>query len=114
MVKVPVVEGEAVTSHLLIHQLEDKGCQARKVDNGAMALQRIKEDTPDIIFVDTVMPAMDGMFFLSELRENPETSKIPVVMVTATNLSGVIPRARELGIKHVLPNPGSRSRWTER
>jgi len=51
------------------------------------------------------MPVMDGMLFVSELRENPETSGIPVVLVTAIDLTGVLPRARELGIKHLLAKP---------
>jgi len=50
MVKALVVEDEADIRHLLIEQLEDKGYQVRKADNGAVALQRVKEEIPDIIF----------------------------------------------------------------
>jgi CheY-like chemotaxis protein len=105
MVKALVVEDEADIRHLLIEQLEDKGYQVRKADNGAVALQRVKEEIPDIIFVDILISVMDGMLFVSELRENPETSGIPVVLVTAIDLTGVIPRARELGVKHLLAKP---------
>ena len=105
MVKALVVEDEADIRHLLIEQLEDKGYQVRKADNGAVALQRVKEEIPDIIFVDILISVMDGMLFVSELRENPETSGIPVVLVTAIDLTGVLPRARELGIKHLLAKP---------
>ena len=105
MVKALVVEDEADIRHLLIEQLEDKGYQVRKADNGAVALQRVKEEVPDIIFVDILISVMDGMLFVSELRENPETSGIPVVLVTAIDLTGVIPRARELGVKHLLAKP---------
>ncbi|NQW24548.1 MAG: response regulator [SAR202 cluster bacterium] len=105
MVKVLVVEDEADIRHLLVEQLEEKGYQVRKADNGAVALQRVKEEIPDVIFVDILMPVMDGLLLVSELRENPDTSGIPVVLVTAINLSGVIPRARELGIKLLLAKP---------
>jgi len=105
MVKVLVVEDEADIRHLLVEQLEEKGYQVRKADNGAVALQRVKEEIPDVIFVDILMPVMDGLLLVSELRENPDTSVIPVVLVTAINLSGVIPRARELGIKLLLAKP---------
>ena len=81
MVKALVVEDEADIRHLLIEQLEDKGYQVRKADNGAVALQRVKEEIPDIIFVDILISVMDGMLFVSELRENPETSGIPGRMV---------------------------------
>lgn len=105
MVKALVVEDEEDVRHLLIEQLEDKGYQVRKADNGAVALQRVREEIPDIIFVDILMPVMDGFLFVSELRENPETSGIPVVLVTAIDLTGVISKARELGIKHLLAKP---------
>lgn len=109
MVKALVVEDEQDIRHLLVEQLVEKGYQVRKADNGAVALQRVKEEMPDIIFVDILMPVMDGLLFVSELRESPETSEIPVVLVTAIDLSGVISRARELGVKHLLAKP-----WEEK
>ncbi|PKB71594.1 MAG: hypothetical protein BZY87_04920 [SAR202 cluster bacterium Io17-Chloro-G6] len=105
MDKALVVEDEQDIRHLLIEQLKDKGYQVRKADNGAVALQRVREEIPDIIFVDILMPVMDGLHLVSELRENPETSEIPVVLVTAIDLAGVIPRARELGVKLLLAKP---------
>ncbi len=69
MVKALVVEDEEDIRNLLVEQLLDKGCQVRKADNGAIALQRVKEEIPDIIFVDIVMPVMDGILFVSELRK---------------------------------------------
>lgn len=105
MVKALVVEDEQDIRHLLVEQLEEKGYDVRKADNGAVALQRVKEEIPDIIFVDILMPVMDGLLFVSELRESPETAGIPVVLVTAIDLTGVISRARELGVKHLLAKP---------
>ena len=83
----------------------DKGCEVRKADNGDVALQRVREEIPDIIFVDIVMPVMDGILFVSELRKNPETSGIPVVLVSAIDLPGLRPRARKLGVNHFLAKP---------
>ena len=105
MVKALVVEDEEDIRHLLVEQLQDKGYEVRKADNGAVALQRVREEIPDIIFVDILMPVMDGLLFVSELRENPATSGVPVVLVTAIDLSGVISRARELGVKLLLAKP---------
>ena len=93
----------------MVEQLVENAYQVRKADNGAVALQSVKEEMPDIIFVDILMPVMDGLLFVSELREIPETSEIPVVLVTAIDLSGVISRAKELGVKHLLAKP-----WEEK
>lgn len=89
----------------MVEQLLDKGCQVRKANNGAVALQLVRDEIPDIIFVDIVMPVMDGVIFVSELRKLPETSKIPVVLVTAIDLPGLRSRARTLGVDHLLGEP---------
>ena len=105
MVKALVVEDEEGIRNLLVEQLLDKGCQVRKANNGAVALQLVRDEIPDIIFVDIVMPVMGGVIFVSELRKLPETSKIPVVLVTAIDLPGLRSRARTLGVDHLLGEP---------
>lgn len=105
MVYALVVEDEEDIRNLLVEQLEDKGCHVRKADNGAVALQRVRDQTPDIIFVDVNMPVMDGFLFISELQENPETFEIPVVVVTAIDIPEVTARAEALGVKLVLSKP---------
>lgn len=105
MVKALVVEDEEDIRNLLVEQLLDKGCHVRKADNGDAALKRVNEEIPDIIFVDIVMPVMDGILFISELRKNPETSKVPVVLVSAIDLPGLRQRANMLGVHHLLAKP---------
>ena len=105
MVYALVVEDEEDIRNLLVEQLQDKGCLVRKADNGAIALQRVSELTPDIIFVDVNMPVMDGFLFISELQEHPDTFEIPIVVVTAIDLPEVTERADALGVKLVLSKP---------
>lgn len=105
MVKALVVEDEEDIRNLLVEQLLDKGCQVWKANNGAVALQLVRDEIPDVIFVDIVMPVMDGVIFVSELRKLPETSKIPVVLVTAIDLPGLRSRVRTLGADHLLGKP---------
>ena len=102
MVKALVVEYEEDIRNLLVEQLLDKGCQVRKANNSAGALQLVRDEIPNIIFVDIVMPVMDGVIFLSELRKLPGASKIPVVLVTDISLRF---RARTLGVDHLLGKP---------
>ncbi len=109
MIYALVVEDEEDIRNLLVEQMEDKGCEVRKANNGAVALQRVREQTPDIIFVDVNMPVMDGFLFISELQEDPETFQIPVVLVTAIDIPEVKVRAESLGVKNVLTKP-----WEQR
>jgi len=105
MVKALVVEYEADIRHLLVEQLLDKGCQVRKANTGAVALQLVRDAIPEIIFVALGMPVLDGVIFLSRLRKFPGTSKIPVVLVTAIDLPGLRFRARTQGVDYLLGKP---------
>ena len=105
MVYALVVEDEEDIRNLLVEQLQDKGCIVQKADNGVVALRRVSEQTPDIIFVDVNMPVMDGFLFISELQEHPDTFEIPIVVVTAIDLPEVKERADALGVKLVLNKP---------
>ncbi len=105
MVKALVVEDEEDIRNPLVEQLLDKGCEVRRADNGAVALMRVSEEIPDIIFVDIVMPVMDGILFVAELRGNPVTARIPVVLVSAITLPGPRERATMLGGNHFMAKP---------
>ena len=85
MLKALVVEDEEDLKQLLGDELEAKGYEVREASNGAIAMQRVREQIPDIIFADVMLPVMDGFILISKLRERQETAKIPVVLVTALN-----------------------------
>ena len=105
MLKALVVEDEEDIKQLLVDELEDKGYEVREADNGVIAMQRIREQTPDIIFADVMLPVMDGFVLISKLRERWETAKIPVVLVTALNAHDTEARAGKLGVNHHLTKP---------
>ncbi len=109
MFNVLIVEDDADIRILLGEQLQDKGCHVWRSSNGASALRRITEKLPDIIFVDIMMPVMDGIDLITELQESPETADIPVVLVTAVSTPEVTLRAIELGVKYRLTKP-----WEQR
>mgnify|MGYP000008725094 FL=1 len=51
--------------------------------NGEDALRRVKEDGPDLVLLDVMMPGMDGFEVCKRIKEDPQTLHVPVVMVTA-------------------------------
>lgn len=78
-----VVEDEAYLCDLVADVLEAEGHTARTASNGLEALERVAERKPQIIFLDLMMPIMDGWEFIRTLRANVEWRDIPVVVVTA-------------------------------
>ncbi len=105
MLKALVVEDEEDIKQLLLDELEDKGYEVLVADDGEIALQRLSQDVPDIIFVDVYMPVMDGLELISRIKGNPATAGVPVVMVTVMNARATEAKARELGVEHYLTKP---------
>jgi len=67
--------------------LEQDGWQVSEVENGRVALARLAETRPDVIVLDLMMPEMDGFEFLVEMRSRAEWRDIPVLVVTAKDLT---------------------------
>ena len=105
MLKALIVEDEEDIKQLLLEELEDKGYEVLVADDGEIALQRLSQDVPDIIFVDVYMPVMDGIELISRIKGNPATAGVPVVMVTFMNARATEAKARELGVEHYLCKP---------
>ena len=105
MLNALVVEDEEDIKQLLIDELEGKGYQVQEAGDGAIAMQRVREQIPDIIFADVMLPVLDGFGLISKLRERRETAKIPIVLVTALNARDTELRAGKLGVKHHLTKP---------
>lgn len=109
MINALVVEDEEDIRLLLAEQLKDKGCRVRTATNGSAALQRIRMQAPDIVFIDIMMPVMDGINLIPELQDDRDIGDIPVVLVTAVSTPDITLRAIELGVKYRLAKPWEQS-----
>ena len=83
-----VVDDDHTVRQLLRRMLEPEGYTVVEAENGRAALERLQDDVPAIILLDLMMPQMDGFEFLTELRRHEAWRAIPVVVVTAKDLSG--------------------------
>jgi CheY-like chemotaxis protein len=82
-----VVEDDPVMRDVLQRRLEKEGWKVIEAENGRVALERMAERRPDLILLDLMMPEMDGFQFLEEIRKREEWHSIPVIVVTAKELS---------------------------
>ncbi len=82
-----IVEDDANLRALMRRDLEKEGEVVIEAENGRVALERMAVACPDLIFLDLVMPEMDGFEFIAELDKNKEWQTIPVIVVTAKDLT---------------------------
>ena len=79
--------------------------QVYVANSGAQGLARAIEHQPDAILLDVMMPGMDGPTTFRELRKNPATANIPVLLLTAKVQSSDRRRFADLGVQAVLFKP---------
>lgn len=84
--------------------LEKKGFEVILAKNGLEALAYLQTNTIDLIITDYEMPAMNGIQFISEMRENSFFSQTPVILLSA-NYGLIQKKTENLGINCFLPKP---------
>ncbi len=82
-----LVEDDADTRELVRRTLEKEGWTVDEAENGRVGLERVEAAAPDLILLDLMMPEMDGFDFLEAVRTQMPAERIPVVVVTAKELT---------------------------
>jgi signal transduction histidine kinase/CheY-like chemotaxis protein len=97
-----VVEDDETTRSATCQALERGGFTIAEAANGRAALARVTERRPDVIVLDLVMPEMDGFECLAALRTHPAWRGIPVVVLTAMDLTGEDRRLLNGAVERIL------------
>ncbi|MBC8191935.1 MAG: response regulator [FCB group bacterium] len=108
-----VVDDEEHIRFILKYNLELDGHLVTLAHNGAEALELAKQP-PDLVLLDVMMPVMDGLEACEALKKDPETSEIPVFMLTAKTQMGDIEEAFRLGANDYLTKPFDADRLAAR
>lgn len=105
MAKILAVDDERHIARLVQVNLERQGHQVTVAYDGEEALQKVAQDRPDLIVCDVMMPRKDGFQVLTELKANPETADIPVIMLTAKAQDADVFRGWSSGVDCYLTKP---------
>lgn len=104
--KVLIIDDEDDIREVAALSLESvAGWEVITAGSGAQGLLRAAEHQPDAILLDVMMPGMDGPTTFRELRKNPATEKIPVLLLTAKVQSNDQRRFADLGVEAILFKP---------
>jgi two-component system cell cycle response regulator len=105
-----VVDDNDQNLELLVAYIEDmEGVTVAQARNGVEALEQVDRCKPDLILLDIMMPKMSGFEVCKQLKSNPLTRDILIVMVTALSETADIERATECGTDDYISKPIERS-----
>jgi twitching motility two-component system response regulator PilH len=82
MALILIVDDSPTEVHVMQKALERHGFQTAAAENGAEGIRKAKEMRPDLIFMDVVMPGVNGFQATRTLANDPVTRAIPIIMVT--------------------------------
>lgn len=102
-----VVDDEPYMIRLLQHHIERAGYRMIKATNGREALDRIREDKPGLVLMDVMMPEINGLEVLAEIRNEPATRDLPVIIMTANAQRFTREEAETAGVSAFLTKPFS-------
>jgi twitching motility two-component system response regulator PilH len=89
----------------LKHALKDTPCVLITAYDGEEAIKKAKAEQPDVVFLDIVMPGMDGYAACRSLRDDPETKNIPVIFVSSKHQKADRIWAQMQGAKDLIAKP---------
>lgn len=106
-IKILVVEDEAPIQELLQFNLERKKYRVKVVDSGEKALTAAGKFMPDLILLDIMLPGADGLEVCKQLKADPKTARIAIIMLTALSEEADIVTGLELGADDYITKPFS-------
>lgn len=98
-----VVDDSRTARETLQRMLEKHQLAVATLDSAPAALDYLKQHTPDVIFMDHMMPGMDGFQAVEAIKGNPDTATIPIMMYTSKEGDLYVSQARALGAMGILP-----------
>jgi adenylate cyclase len=90
---------------LLTRSLERAGHEVRTAVNGVEALEMLREDQPDVVLLDIIMPELDGVSVLEQMKADDALNHLPVIMISAVDETESVLRCIEIGAEDYLPKP---------
>ncbi len=100
-----VVDDEESNRALLARRLRREGYTVALAETGRQALEKLRQRKFDLLLLDILLPEMDGFEVLRQIKSDPATQNVPVIMLSALDATDAVVRCIELGADDYLPKP---------
>lgn len=111
--KIMVVDDEPYIARVIKFKLEQEGYNVISANDGQTGLQRIREEKPDLVLLDVMMPGLSGYDVCQQLKQDPALAGIPVVILTAKGQERDREQGLNLGASDYITKPFSPNRLLE-
>jgi len=106
--KILIVDDEAHIRMLIeqtLEELEEEGVEFLTADNGETALNLIRSEKPSLVFLDVMMPKMNGMDVCAQVKKDPELSGVFIILLTAKGQDFDRQKGQEVGADMYMTKP---------
>lgn len=103
--KILLIDDHRTVLRLLEAILKLRGYELRYAENGQQGMAMARQEQPDLILLDVMMPEIDGFKVCQYLKEQPDTARIPVVFLTARGAEDDLATGRRVGAEGFLTKP---------
>jgi DNA-binding response OmpR family regulator len=100
-----IVEDDKVTLRILSKLLKVEGYNVISATDGNLAVKYIKEKMPDLIITDIMLPGLNGLGIIEEVRRNEKTCKIPIIVMSVLDEENTIIEALQKGADDFVKKP---------
>ncbi|MEA3243403.1 MAG: twitching motility response regulator PilH [Pseudomonadota bacterium] len=114
MSQILIVDDSPTEAHVLKGMLEKNGYETEIAESGTEGVERAKAFKPDLVLMDVVMPGLNGFQATRQLTKDPETSDIPVIIVTTKDQETDRVWGLRQGARDFLTKPVSEQRLLEK
>ncbi|MEF8847430.1 MAG: response regulator [Candidatus Paceibacterota bacterium] len=100
--KILIIEDDKFLRQLVSRKLSKQDFEIAEAVDGESGLEKVKEVNPDLVLLDLILPGMDGFEVLSEIKDDPETSSVPVVILSNLGQKDEIEKGLQMGAEDYL------------
>jgi DNA-binding response OmpR family regulator len=105
--KILVIEDDPATSRLVEYSLRHEGYEVITAFNGLEGIKKTKDEAPDLIILDVMLPGLDGFEICHRLRAAPATAQLPILMFSAKAQEIDKKTGLKVGADDYLPKPAA-------
>ena len=95
--KILIVEDDKFLRELIVRKLTDEGYETIEAFDGEEGAKKVKEEPPDLVLLDLILPGIDGFEVLAGIKQNPQTASIPVIIFSNLGQTEDVEKGLKLG-----------------